>query len=418
MSLNVNGVPAASMTWCAGWSGVWAAQVEIHHGETSPTGRVAITTAEGIALSGTVDPKHSGSFGEKRHLRVIAGGNGWSKTVRAQHFHSDVGLTMQVLASATAAEAGEVVTVLAPMVVGLDFARRNAPASQIFTDAGVDWWVGLDGVTRVGARVPVVQPPSLEVLDWDPEAATVRFTASVLVEPGTVIVDDRFGRRIVREVEATVSNGAVTGTLWVVEASPTAGTVSELTQSFAELAREATRIATARVYEYRVIAMAGSRVELQAVSKADGVPDILPASVWGGISGYRAELRPASRVLVGFIAGDPRRPYVAAYEPPEADGWRPVKLELDAVASVEIGESAAVTNIGGPTATGVVTQASFAALMVQFVTFLTASQAFYNFPGIAAISGGTAQPAAAAAAALAITAALPTNYSTRARAAS
>jgi hypothetical protein len=70
--------------------------------------------------------------------------------------------------------------------------------------------------------------------------------------------------------------------------------------------------------------------------------------VWAGASGYRATLRPASRVLVGFIAGDPRFPYVAAYEPPESDGWRPVELDLDALAKVGIGEQAALVVLGVP----------------------------------------------------------------------
>lgn len=67
--------------------------------------------------------------------------------------------------------------------------------------------------------------------------------------------------------------------------------------------------------------------------------------------------------------------------------------------------------LGGPSATGVATQQSQLALTTSLIAFLTASQAFYNFPGIAALSGGTAAPAAAAAAALGVIAALPTNYS-------
>jgi hypothetical protein len=94
--------------------------------------------------------------------------------------------------------------------------------------------------------------------------------------------------------------------------------------------------------------MAGDRVEVQAVHTNDGVPDILPASVWGGISGYKAKLTPSSRVLVGFLAGDARFPYVAAYEPPEADGWRPIELDLDATATVSVGAQAAAVVLGVP----------------------------------------------------------------------
>lgn len=370
MTLTINGLEAASMRWLAPWSGVWSADVEVH-GEIAPTGRVVIASLSGIVLVGTVDPARSGTFGEKRHVRVIGGGGGWGKNVRAQHYHSDVGLPLSVVALSTGAEAGEVATVLAPTVLGTDFVRRAGPASQIFTDAGVDWWVGLDGVTRAGIRLPAIPPLSLEILDWDPAAGTMKFTADVLVEPGTVLVDLRFGRRIVREVEAVVSGGSVTGTLWVAEEPPSVGTVvDELVDGLGALAREATRAEFGRFYEYRVITMAGERVMLQAVTRSNGMPDILPASVCAGISGYKAKLRPASKCLVGFVAGDPKRPYVAFYEAPEGDGWRPLEIELDAATSVAIGALALSITLGlpGPTAKPVLRMTESFAAWITAVT--------------------------------------------------
>lgn len=354
MSLQVNGaIEASSMRWLAPWSGVWSAELDIP-GEILPSsGPAAIASTEGIALVGTVDELRSGSFGQKRRLRVIGGGAGWGKPVQAQHYHSDVGVQLFEVASTTAVEAGEAVTVLTPKVVGIDFTRQAAPhtAGEIFVDAGVDWWVGLDGITRVGTRLPVIAPTSLEILDVNLGEGTASFTAAVLVEPGTVVIDDRLGTpRIVREVDATVSGGAVTGTLWLVETAPQSGFVNELVSHLGALANAATRAAFGRFYEYRVIAMSGDRVELQAVeAKSDGVPDILPTSVWSGSSGYRATLRPASRVLVGFKSGDRKQPFVAFYEPPEGDGWRPVELELDAVAKLAIGAQAVAVVLGAQT---------------------------------------------------------------------
>lgn len=346
MSLVVNGIPVASMRWLAPWSGVWSAELELA-GDTLPSGRVTIVSTDGIALTGTVDEARSGTFGERRSLGVLGGGGGWRLRVRSQHYHSDVGVAFASVLSTTAAEVGEVAVLLAPLVVGIDFARSSElPASQIFIDAGVDWWVGLDGVTRVGKRPPAVAHPSILVQEWDPLLGTARFTAEVLVEPGTVLVDARFGSRVVREVEATVAGGSVTGTLWLAEMAPEAGTVSELAGGLAALARAAVRPEYLRLYEYRVIGMSGERVELQAVHPEDGAPDLLPASVWAGISGYRATLLPSSLVLVGFRSGDPRRPYVAFYEPPEGGGWRPIELELDAVTKVSIGGQALSVVLG------------------------------------------------------------------------
>ena len=346
MSLTINGLDAVSMRFHAPWNGPWSADIEIQGDVVPSSGKAVVVSTEGIALVGTIDPERSGTFGQKHHARVVAGGGGWGNDVRAQHYHSDAGLPLAVLASTTAAECGEVVTVLLPVIVGVDFARCAGPASQIFTDAGVDWWVGLDGVTRVGIRPPQVAAPDVSVLDWDPAAGTMRFMASALVEPGTVLIDDRFGTRVVLEVEATISDGSVTGTLWVGDSAADPGSVSELVDSLAAIAKESTRATFGRLYEYRVIAMSGERVELQAVAMSDGVPDMLPAVVWAGISGYKAKLLPASRCLVGFVAGDSTQPYVAAYEPPDADGWRPIEIELDALLAVKIGGESVTVTLG------------------------------------------------------------------------
>src|SRR5262249_41893356 len=116
--------------------------------------------------------------------------------------------------------------------------------------AGVDWWVGTDGVTKVGKRLPLPPPATLEVLDWNKEEGSVHFRASTLVEPGTVIVDDRFGSpRVVRSVEANVEGGSVSGKLWIVPTPPDMGHVSELVGGLASLAVDATRAKWGRFYE-------------------------------------------------------------------------------------------------------------------------------------------------------------------------
>lgn len=338
MSLFVNGMTVAKMTYRAPWSGVWTADLDLL-GELLPSGKVAIVSDEGFSLLGTVDDDRSGTFGERRSIKVVGGGNGWHKPVRAQHYHSDVAVNLAQIVSTTAAEVGEVGVTLIPTFVGQDFVRYAAPASQIFQGLGFDWWVTVAGVTTVGIRPPLPPHPSLLVKEWDPTQGVATFTCEVLPEPGMVLVDPRFGAttKTVREVEAIVSEGSVTGTLWLVDSRPDQGALNEVAEHVGAIAVQATRIAAARYYEYRVIAMVGDRAELVATDRAAGAPDLLPCSVWAGISGYKATLRPLSKVLVGFRGGDPRKPFIAFYEPPEEDGWRPLILELDALASVKIG---------------------------------------------------------------------------------
>jgi len=345
MSLFINGSPVASMRWTATWNGVWVAEVDLMPSSISdvvPSGRVAITTDNGIALSGTVDPTFSAAFADRRRARVLGGGGGWSKDVREQHYHSEGTLQLREVLTTTAAEVGEVIVLLEPRAIGQDYVRHAGAAAQVFADASVDWWVDAEGATRVGTRPTLPAAPNVQILDWNPSAATMRFTSDALVDPGTVIADQRFGTRIVRKVEALVADASVTGTLYVAEEPPKKGAVSEIVDAIAAISRDATGSKYGRFYEYVVDAMRDDQVELVAVTKT--MPNLIPANVWGGISGYKAQLRPGSRVLVGFREGD--LPYIAFYEPPNDDGWRPVELEIDALTKLALGAMAASIVIG------------------------------------------------------------------------
>jgi hypothetical protein len=347
--LTVNGIAVASLRFLAAWTGVWSAEVEImSSATTTPSGRVVIAS-DGIALSGTVDPDKSGTFADKRHVRVLAGADGWRKPVRAQHYNSSIGVTLREVVTTTAAEVGEAALMLVEKTVGFDFVRSSAPghtAAQVFVDAKVDWWVGLDGITRVGARPTLPAPTGLVVLDWRPESATVSFTCPVLVEPGTLLVDARFGRRVVRNVEAHIADGSVTGTLRVAEEGAPAGAKSELAAGIGAIAMSATKALYGRFFEYRVQRMSGVRVELEVIKASDGVPNLVPVSIWAGSPGVKATLREGARVLVGFRAGDAAQPFVGFFEAPDDDGWRPVELDIDAITKLALGATAAQTVIG------------------------------------------------------------------------
>lgn len=99
--------------------------------------------------------------------------------------------------------------------------------------------------------------------------------------------------------------------------------------------------------EYRVVRMRPSassaeqtRVELQIVRAASGMPDQLMVPAWPGVAGAHAEATPGALVLVQFIDGDPGRPYVCAWSTRDDPAWRPATLTLDATETVAIGEEA------------------------------------------------------------------------------
>lgn len=102
----------------------------------------------------------------------------------------------------------------------------------------------------------------------------------------------------------------------------------------------------------------------------DGPVDVLPddaeiagpgglqgVPIWNGLPGITVEVEPGARVLLGFMAGDPRRPYVSLWEKASIKairfngGTAPVAREGDTITAyfpdIQPG-GAALTLLGGP----------------------------------------------------------------------
>jgi len=121
------------------------------------------------------------------------------------------------------------------------------------------------------------------------------------------------------------------------------------------------------MYRYRVVARnIDGRLQLQAVNRALGLPDVLPISIVPGLPGMTTEPTLGSIVLVEFLEGDPAKPRVTHFSD-EAGGFVPVSLTLDAQTTVRVGPSAAQVALAGgvqPLAMGPQVEALASALSV------------------------------------------------------
>lgn len=104
------------------------------------------------------------------------------------------------------------------------------------------------------------------------------------------------------------------------------------------------------LHEYRVVSVAGDRVDLQVVRKASGLPDLPRVEAWPGVAGAGSTPALGSLVLVEFIATDPARPFIAYYCPPGAPGFLPTAISMDASGTVAIGASADAVDLGAAAA--------------------------------------------------------------------
>lgn len=387
---NLNGLRVVAATLTMPETGVWYADVslDLEPGQVAPTGRVALMLGDSLCV-GTVDDAFSGTFGENTAVRVRGGGGGWGKVVSAQHYHNDGGVPLSSVAVTTGVAAGEVVTVLEDTVLGADFVRAKERASRVLD--GVSWWVGLDGITRIGKRVEAPLSPALgaEVLEYDPAAQVVTLSADGLVEPGAVLTDERFDRLVVRDVEVQVDGDGMR-----VRASvgPAAG--ARLLSALRRVALEASGAVWCRSYRYRVVVDGGDRLVLSAVREKPGLPALLPVSIWHGVPGVSAMLLPGAEVLVEFIEGDPAQPVVVAFEPSEGAGFKPLMLTLDAQTFVSVGFGPTAL----PVAHAIQTMANDAALLAAINAIGAAFTSLGPIPLLGAIAGGVITGAGATAA--------------------
>lgn len=193
---------------------------------------------------------------------------------------------------------------------------------------------------------------------------------------------------------------------------------------------------------YRVSKAESGKFSAKPENKSGGFPDIVDAPIRGVPGGNPAsKLKSGTSILVSFVEGDPGDPFLAWID----ESVSPDELALEAVTkakitapAVEVHASGSLTetvgayavNASGTAAieatgkasvkgstvelgdapTGVLTAQTFAALQALIVAERATLQAFLNGP-IAALSGGTAAPYAAAAVATDAALALPTNFS-------
>ena len=304
-----------------------------------PSGKVTLTI-NGVSISATVDPRGSGQFVDFVHVRLIAGCAGWDKIVSARHYHSDSGVSSREVIQTTAQETGETANVSTLVTYAADFMRSKGPASRVLN--AFPWWVDLQGVTQVGTR-PTIQPDaSVQLLRYDPTMQLAELASDGLVLPGTVITDARLpaGPITVRDTDQTFDGQGSKVMAWCGPSD-----VAQFVNDLKSLVEEMSQRTFLQTYLYQVFEEGSdNRLQLQIVSKADGLPDTLPLSPWGG-PGDSAKLRPGSRVRVAFFAGDPSQPIADSYEP----GVLPLERTVDAEAIMHVGPSAALVELAkGP----------------------------------------------------------------------
>ena len=241
-----------------------------------------------LSLVGTVDPRYSGAFAAARSARIVAGSGKWGAILPPRTYHADNGVSAQVVAADAARECGETLGEFVPGAtkLGIDWSRAEGPASVTLEAAagGVPWYVGLDGVTRVGLRAETPITGTYSLLTYSPRSrmAVLSVDEPASVQVGSIVSDRLAEPHVAREVVHELDSGEYRVHCWL------GGTETSDCRLHDALTAAVERIMAGHlwgVYRYAVVSMADKRVRLRAVSPGAGVPDQIAVRERPGLPG-------------------------------------------------------------------------------------------------------------------------------------
>lgn len=341
MTATINGLRASSVRIHVPYVGPWFADVTVD-GAMGLTGRVTIAYGQ-LSLVGTIDPARDGSKSDMQITRVVGGGGGWARSLVPKAYANDAGVQALLLAQDAAREAGETLGGFAPVVpvVGVSYVRQSGSAARALEDAigATPWWVDYAGVTQVGLRATSpATTGTYEALDFHPRDHLVVIAADDMTQItiGSVLTDRLDTPQTVRGLEIRIDDETARMIAWCAPSGR--DRVAELMRT---IARRATDDRLFGKYRYRVVAMSGDRVQLQAVNRALGLPDIQPVSMWPGVAGAHAVLTPGAELFVEFEEGSRAKPVVVGFVGKGGPGHVPVSLAIDATTEIALGGTGA-----------------------------------------------------------------------------
>lgn len=303
-------------------------------GEVSLSGQVDLVVAD-LALKGFV--LSGGPATGRSHFRLVGGKGGWGKTLARKSYANDAGVKLSTILGDAANEAGETLDASSfdpSKRVGPAFVRPEAPACRVLEQlAPSAWYVGADGVTRLGRRPSSTLPTHVTrttPVDRARGEVTLASEAIAAIVPG-VVVDGLEAVDVVHEISA--KNG-LRSTIY----GRIGGLTSRRLEAFRKIFDQLDpRRKFRSTWEYRVVTLEGNRVNLQPVLVSTGMPDLQRVPIRPGLAGGKSDLTLGSRVLVGFVNEDPARPFVAGFEDPDAEGFLPVSTTINAQTAVRLG---------------------------------------------------------------------------------
>jgi len=299
--------------------GVWWLDAELDR-EITITGAATIAFAD-LTLTGTV--LSGGPFRGSSRYRIAGGAGRWGRELPRKSYINDAGVRLATVLKDAAAEAGEQIDAASIPVqsLGSHYVREAGPASLLLQQHAMrNWYVGEDGITRIGQRATAAYTGTGTRTMVDAAHGRVDIAADEIAKllPG-ITVD---GVTAI-DVAHDYADRKLRTTIWGIAG----GLGARLDLERRKLRQLLPDLHYRGVYEYRVVSQQGERLNLQCASARVGLPDLRLVRVRPPF-GYRANVHLGSLVLVTFVNADPARPCVIAGDDPSSPGFAPLRVDM------------------------------------------------------------------------------------------
>ncbi len=314
MSATVNGIRVlACHVNLPAW-GAWFCDAEIEKPEAI-AGAATIVIGD-LTLRGTV--LSSGVYKASRgRVRIVGGGGGWGKNVRALAYANDAGVKLSTVLVDAARLCGETIGTVTGLVGGPAYIRPEGPASSVLEDlVPRGWYIDEAGVTQIGRRSAVTYTGTATRIETDAAQGRIELAADAIATllPGAVVD----GVEAV-DVEHVLDGGKLRTTVWGRRTDRTGNPAASALARTVELLTAHHRFYAP--WEYRVVTRTGERLNLQIVRVSSGMPDLRSVRVRPGVAGMRGRPKLGSLVTVRFANGDAARPFVESFDDADSPGF-------------------------------------------------------------------------------------------------
>ncbi len=307
--------------------GAWVAELVLDAPDVS--GAVEVDTgAGGLVLFGTV--VQSGTVEAVTTVRVVGGAGGLSKAQAGKDYSS---VPVSVVLADLCAVSGETLSSdCDPAILAQELSRWTtkpgrvvASLDELIDRLGCSWRILPDGSLWIGSETwPIVSPPFVLVLS-DPAHGRLEIVPEALtITPGV-----SFAGHNITDVEHTIQDRALRSALSYGSAGSTG---DRLKAAFGRLVGHYTSgldrfaLYPAEVVTQDADGLVSVRADDARLPPVSGVP------IRHGIPGVTVEVEKGARVLLGFDAGQPDRPFVALWN---SGGLKALKIEASGTVTVK-----------------------------------------------------------------------------------